>query len=65
MRESYANRWNRAIDVLREMSWASRWAMLMEGAVLIGRTVDEHGLGVRCACRWNWFREMLRRELCL
>ena len=30
MRESYANRWNRAIDVLREMSWASRWAMLME-----------------------------------
>ena len=59
---SYGNRRNGGIDVLREMSWASRWAILMEGAVLIGRTVDEHCLGVSYAHRWNWVRDMLRRE---
>ena len=42
---SYDNRWNRGIEALREMSWASRWAMLMEGVVLIGMKVDGRGLG--------------------
>ena len=62
---SYAIRKNRGIDMLREMSRASRWAVLMEGAVLICRTVEEHGLRVSCAYRGNWVREMFRRELCL
>ena len=42
----YAHRRKGGMDVLRRMSWTGRWALLIEGTMLIDKLVDEHGLWV-------------------